>query len=132
MTRCSNRLAADPRTVAVVPRATRISAARREQAGDSLIVPDRVIDAQSLVAYADLVVSGGGTMNREAVALGTPAYTIFGGRIGAVDEVDRRGTPAASGRPEQLELRKRTTEPGLAIPVTRASSSRASSGPAPR
>ena len=38
----------------------------------SLIVPDGAVDAQSLVALADLVVSAGGTMNREAVALGTP------------------------------------------------------------
>jgi uncharacterized protein len=51
-----------------------------------LIVPDRAVDAQSLVAYSDLVVSAGGTMNREAVALGTPVYTVFEGRMGAVDE----------------------------------------------
>ena len=51
-----------------------------------LIVPERAIDAQSLVAFADLVVSAGGTMNREAVALGTPVYTVFEGRMGAVDE----------------------------------------------
>jgi predicted glycosyltransferase len=51
-----------------------------------LIVPQRAIDAQSLIAYADLVVSGGGTMNREAVALGTPVFTTFEGRLGAVDE----------------------------------------------
>jgi predicted glycosyltransferase len=50
------------------------------------IVPERAIDAQSLVAYADLVVSAGGTMNREAVALGTPVFTVFEGRLGAVDE----------------------------------------------
>jgi uncharacterized protein len=50
------------------------------------IVPRRAIDAQSLVAYADVVVSAGGTMNREAVALGTPVYTVFEGRPGAVDE----------------------------------------------
>jgi predicted glycosyltransferase len=50
------------------------------------IVPERAIDAQSLIAFADLVVSAGGTMNREAVALGTPVYTIFEGRLGAVDE----------------------------------------------
>jgi uncharacterized protein len=55
-------------------------------ARDGLIVPERAIDAQSLVAYADLVVSGGGTMNREAVALRTPVYTVFEGRLGAVDE----------------------------------------------
>jgi predicted glycosyltransferase len=52
----------------------------------SLVVPDRAVDAQSLVAQADLVVSAGGTMNREAVALGIPAYTTFAGRLGAVDE----------------------------------------------
>ncbi|MGI8413388.1 MAG: DUF354 domain-containing protein [Solirubrobacteraceae bacterium] len=51
-----------------------------------LIVPDRAIDAQSLIAYADLVISAGGTMNREAVALGTPVFTVFEGRPGAVDE----------------------------------------------
>jgi predicted glycosyltransferase len=50
------------------------------------IVPDRAIDAQSLIAYADVVVSAGGTMNREAVALGTPVFTTFQGRLGAVDE----------------------------------------------
>ena len=109
-----DRLAADPQTVAVVlPRNEDQRRAARARAGDSLIVPDRVIDAQSLVAYADLVVSGGGTMNREAVALGTPAYTIFGGRIGAVDErLIAAGRLRRLADPTQLELRKRTTEPG--------------------
>ncbi len=50
------------------------------------VIPQRAIDAQSLIAYADLVVSAGGTMNREAVALGTPVFTVFEGRLGAVDE----------------------------------------------
>jgi predicted glycosyltransferase len=50
------------------------------------VVPEHAVDAQSLVAYADLVISAGGTMNREAVALGTPVYTTFEGRLGAVDE----------------------------------------------
>jgi predicted glycosyltransferase len=52
----------------------------------SLIVPVGAVDAQSLIACADLVVSAGGTMNREAVALGTPVFTTFEGRLGAVDE----------------------------------------------
>jgi predicted glycosyltransferase len=38
------------------------------------------------VQLADLVVSAGGTMNREAVALGVPAFTPFAGRLGAVDQ----------------------------------------------
>ncbi len=50
------------------------------------IVPEQAIDGPSLVAFADLVVSAGGTMNREAVALGTPVFTTFEGRLGAVDE----------------------------------------------
>jgi len=55
-------------------------------AAGGFIVPEHAIDAPSLVALADLVVSAGGTMNREAVALGTPVWTTFEGRIGAVDE----------------------------------------------
>jgi predicted glycosyltransferase len=52
----------------------------------SVVVPERAVDGQSLVAGADLVVSAGGTMNREAVVLGTPVYTTFAGRLGGVDE----------------------------------------------
>src|SRR5205814_10633253 len=52
----------------------------------SLVVPDHAVDGQSLVAGADLVISAGGTMNREAVVLGTPVYTTFAGRMGGVDE----------------------------------------------
>jgi len=59
---------------------------QRAELTDGFIVPERAIDAQSLIAYADLVVSAGGTMNREAVALGTPVWTTFQGRLGAVDE----------------------------------------------
>ncbi len=53
---------------------------------DGFIVPERAIDAQSLIAFADVVISAGGTMNREAVALGTPVWTTFEGRLGGVDE----------------------------------------------
>lgn len=53
---------------------------------EGLIVPEEALDAQSLIAFSDLVVSGGGTMNREAVALGTPVCSTFAGRLGAVDE----------------------------------------------
>ena len=59
---------------------------RAELRGGGFVVPEQAIDAQSLIAYADLVVSAGGTMNREAVALGTPVWTTFQGRLGAVDE----------------------------------------------
>jgi uncharacterized protein len=71
----------------VIPRTQAQRAALRQMALPSVIVPEGAIDGQSLIALADLVISAGGTMNREAVALGTPVYTTYGGRLGAVDEV---------------------------------------------
>ena len=50
-----------------------------------IIIPERVIDGLSLMWYSDVIISGGGTMNREAAALGVPVYSIFRGKIGAVD-----------------------------------------------
>jgi predicted glycosyltransferase len=72
------------------------------------LVPERAIDSQSLIAYADLVVSAGGTMNREAVALGTPVFTLFEGRLGAVDErLIAEGRLRQLRSPDQVELVKR-------------------------
>ncbi len=81
------RLGTDPGVQAVVlPRTPEQRTAIVSRGLPSLIVPAHAVDAQSLIAAADLVVSAGGTMNREAVALGTPVWTTFAGRIGAVDE----------------------------------------------
>jgi predicted glycosyltransferase len=52
-----------------------------------VVVPERAVDGRSLVAFADVLVSAGGTMNREAAVLGTPVWSIFEGRLGAVDEM---------------------------------------------
>ena len=71
----------------VLPRTAEQRAAIAKLELPSLVLPEQAVDAQSLVALADLVVSAGGTMNREAVALGVPAYTTFAGRLGAVDEM---------------------------------------------
>jgi len=69
------------------------------------------VEAQSLVALADLVVSAGGTMNREAAALGTPVYTTYGGRLGGVDEaLIRSGRLRPLTDPRAIELRKRDAE----------------------
>jgi uncharacterized protein len=51
----------------------------------SMIIPDSPVDGLNLIWHSDLVISGGGTMNREAGALGVPVYSIFRGKIGAVD-----------------------------------------------
>jgi uncharacterized protein len=70
----------------VVPRGDEQRAAVRSLHLPSLVVPEGAVDAQSLIALADLVVSAGGTMNREAAALAVPVYTTFAGRLGGVDE----------------------------------------------
>ena len=81
------RLGSDPSVhVVALPRTPRQRESLRSLSLASLVVPGRAVDALSLVALADLVVSAGGTMNREAVALGTPVHTTFAGRLGAVDE----------------------------------------------
>ena len=77
-------------------------------AAGGFIVPDRAIDAQSLIAHADLVISAGGTMNREAVALGTPVFTTFEGRVGAVDEqLIAAGRMRKLSSPAEIEVAKR-------------------------
>src|SRR5207247_4353011 len=50
-----------------------------------IIIPEHAVNGLNLIWFSDLVISGGGTMNREAAALGVPVYSIFRGRIGAVD-----------------------------------------------
>ena len=71
-------------------------------------VPRSAVDAQSLIALADLVISAGGTMNREAVALGTPVFTTFEGRLGAVDEaLLREGRLRKLDDLEQIRVEKR-------------------------
>lgn len=108
---------ADSVQAVVIPRTERQGREVREMQAANLIVPERAVDAQSLIAYADLVVSAGGTMNREAVALGTPVFTTFAGRMGGVDEA-----LIADGRlqvltdPAALPLRKRDSPPGVLNP----------------
>jgi uncharacterized protein len=80
---------------------------------DGFVVPERAIDAQSLMAYADLVISAGGTMNREAVALGTPVWTTFEGRPGAVDDaLIAAGRLRRLTRAEDIVLEKRAAPAG--------------------
>jgi predicted glycosyltransferase len=103
------RLGSDSTVQAVVlPRTAEQRDAISARHLPSLIVPEHAIDALSLVALADLVVSAGGTMNREAVALGVAVYTTFAGKLGAVDETlirDGRLRPLASA--DAIELAKR-------------------------
>jgi predicted glycosyltransferase len=104
--------AAEQGTQAVVlPRVASQREELRRVAG--FVVPEHAIDAQSLIAHADLVISAGGTMNREAVALGTPVYTTFQGRLGAVDErLIAEGRLRMLTEPEELDLNRRGPSEG--------------------
>jgi predicted glycosyltransferase len=93
----------------VLPR-TSVQRAEIEAIG-GFILPQHAIDAQSLIAHADLVISAGGTMNREAVALGTPVFTTFEGRLGAVDEqLMRDGRLRKIEDPAQVHVEKRPVQ----------------------
>ena len=101
----------------VLPRTAAQRAELAASALPSLVVPEGPIDAQSLIAFADVVVSAGGTMNREAVSLGVPVYTTYAARLGAVDErLMGEGRLRPLSDPEAIELVKRG---GAAHPRTR-------------
>jgi hypothetical protein len=92
----------------VLPRTEEQREYVRALALPSVILPETAVDAQSLIALADVVVSAGGTMNREAAALGVPVYTTYGGRLGGVDEeLIREGRLKPLTDPRALDLRKR-------------------------
>jgi uncharacterized protein len=94
----------------------RTAGQREELTGRGFVVPERAVDAQSLVAYADLVISAGGTMNREAVALGTPVFTTFEGKLGAVDEaLLRDGRLRKLEDPSQIDVERRPANGGLRV-----------------
>jgi uncharacterized protein len=112
-----SHLGSEPRVHAVVlPRTDAQRSYVKSLDLPSVIVAERTVEAQSLVALADLVISAGGTMNREAAALGTPVYTTFGGRLGGVDEaLIRSGRLRPLTDPRALELNKRTAGDGRAV-----------------
>lgn len=126
------RVRATEQAVAVVlprTREQRVALLAKVGRDPRVVVPREAVDGASLVAAADLVVSAGGTMNREAAALGVPVYTVFAGRMGGVDErlldegrlellreasqvrIERR--PARGERPALLHDR----EPGALLDV---------------
>jgi uncharacterized protein len=101
----------------VIPRTGRQAEEVGGMGALNLIVPERAIDAQSLIALSDLVVSAGGTMNREAVALGTPVFTTFAGRMGGVDEaLIAEGRLQVLKNAAELPLRKREASVGVLNP----------------
>jgi predicted glycosyltransferase len=89
--RLMERALATPKVrIVLLPRNARQETALRNEQPEwfqsgQVIIPSQVVDGLNLIWHSDLVVSGGGTMNREAAAMGVPVYSIFRGRLGAVD-----------------------------------------------
>jgi predicted glycosyltransferase len=76
-----------------------------------IVVPDRAVDGRSLVAFADVLVSAGGTMNREAAVLRTPVWSVFDGRLGAVDErLVAEGRLRLLRDPDEVEVKKKPAD----------------------
>ena len=77
----------------------------------NVVVPERAVDGRSLVAFADVLVSAGGTMNREAAVLGTPVWSIFEGKLGAVDEMlVREGRLKLLTDPDQVTVERKPAD----------------------
>jgi predicted glycosyltransferase len=117
-----DRVRSTPGAVAVVlPRTPEQRAALQASVGrdERVRIPREAVDGASLVAAADLVVSAGGTMNREAAALGVPVHTVFAGRMGGVDE-----QLVADGRlqllrdPDAVRIERRAGRGDRPAPVT--------------
>ncbi len=101
-----------------------------------ILIPKQVVDGLNLLWHADLVISGGGTMNREAAALGVPVYSIFRGKIGDVDRflsqngrltmlesVDDVGTKlkiSKRQKPKELAARNNETLRAVVAQIVRA------------
>jgi len=109
VTQLLRRLEREPTADTVVlTRTPEQRSALRRLGLERLILPERAVDGRSLVAFADLLVSAGGTMNREAAVLGTPVWSVFEGKLGAVDELlAREGRLRFLTDPAEVELVKK-------------------------
>ena len=100
----------------------RNEAQRAAYAKERLIIPAAPLDGANLIAASDLVISAGGTINREAAALGVPAASIYAGQWAAVDEglveVGRLRRIASTEDLRSISLeKKQSTAPRRAVGV---------------
>jgi uncharacterized protein len=106
---------ADARVI-LLPRNKRQEADLRAAWGEGLgsgklMIPEKVEDGMNLIWNSDLVISGGGTMNREAAAMGVPVYSIFRGQIGAVDQyLEREGRLVMVRSKEEVHSKIKTVK----------------------
>jgi predicted glycosyltransferase len=118
--RVLERLAGEGAQTVVLPRNAEQADAVEGLGLDGVIVARRAVDGRSLVALADLLVSAGGTMNREAAVLGTPVWSMFEGPLGAVDEqLVREGRLRLLRSVQDIEVRHRgaAAQPALRDPA---------------
>jgi predicted glycosyltransferase len=121
-----NRLRSHPKAkVVLLSRTDEQRAGYAALANPNLILPREALDGANLIAAADLVISAGGTMNREAAALGVPAATIYAGQWAAIDEeLVREGRLRRITSPAELELlplmKKQETNPRRALHIREA------------
>jgi uncharacterized protein len=105
-------LARDDVQIVLLPR-TLEQAQRYRMRSSRIRVPDHAVDGRSLLALADLAISAGGTMNRESAVLGTPTYTVFAGKLAAVDaELIRRGALGDLRDPESTVTLEKKSDRG--------------------
>jgi predicted glycosyltransferase len=76
----------DDAKIILLPRSDAQRSEYEKRGWPNMIMPRAALDGANLIAAADLVVSAGGTMNREAAALGVPAVSIYAGQWAAIDE----------------------------------------------
>ena len=95
-----DKFAANPKVkIVLLPRKDYQGAEfKKRHSQPNIIIPEKVLDGANLLFSSDLVVSGGGTMNREATALGVPVITIFSGKPASIDEM-----LIAQGRMSKIE-----------------------------
>jgi predicted glycosyltransferase len=87
--------------IILVPRSESQRADYETRKWSNLIIPPDALDGANLIAAADLVISAGGTMNREAAALGVPAVSIYAGKWAAIDQ-----ELVEEGRLQRIDSRK--------------------------
>ncbi len=98
---------------------------QKEINSGKIIIPSEVLDGLNLLWNSDLVISGGGTMNREAAALHVPVYSIFRGKIGAVDRwLNQQGRleliSSIDDIKTKIKVKKREIKPHLELTRTPA------------
>ncbi|MDD5232383.1 MAG: DUF354 domain-containing protein [Syntrophales bacterium] len=104
-----SRLGAEEVRMIILPRNERQNETVRKQwtrliENGRIVIPEKVVNGLNLIWHSDLVISGGGTINREAAALGVPVYSIFRGRLGAIDDyLSREGRLHIIAYPEDVK-----------------------------